>query len=39
MGVFGLLLILLIILGIFYKVKIKGFNKKFSLEVFRNKNF
>ncbi|MDE5103995.1 MAG: hypothetical protein O4807_13785 [Trichodesmium sp. St19_bin2] len=38
MGVSGLLLILLIILGIFHKAKIKGFNKKLSLEVFRNKN-
>ncbi|NEQ37665.1 MAG: hypothetical protein F6K40_15895 [Okeania sp. SIO3I5] len=38
MGTSGLLLVLLIILGIFHQVKIKQFDKKLSVEEFRNKD-
>jgi len=38
MGASGLLLLLLIILGIFHQVKIKQFNKKLTVEEFRNKD-
>ncbi|MEB3341436.1 hypothetical protein [Okeania sp.] len=38
MGTSGLMLVLLIILGIFHKVKIKQFHKKISVEEFRNKD-
>ena len=37
-GTSGLLLILLIVLGIFHKIKIKQFKKKLNVEVFRNKD-
>ncbi len=38
MGASGLLLVLLIILGIFHQTKMKQFNKKLSVEEFRNKD-
>ncbi|MDJ0517738.1 MAG: hypothetical protein QNJ74_16325 [Trichodesmium sp. MO_231.B1] len=38
MGASGLLLVLLIILGIFHQAKMKQFNKKLSVEEFRNKD-
>ncbi len=38
MGASGLLLLLLIVLGIFHQAKMKQFNKKLSVEEFRNKD-